>query len=93
MPVVVADAPYSELVPDWICEVISPNSEKYDQTDKVEIYAREHVGWAWLVNPLTRKVEVLERADRGWLFRHLWCDAARARALRPNPMATPGAVR
>ena len=80
MPVVVADAPYFDLVPDWICEVISPSSEKVDRTGKLEIYARERVGWAWLVNPLTRTLEVLERADRGWLLRHVWCDAARVRA-------------
>ncbi|MBN2193107.1 MAG: Uma2 family endonuclease [Polyangiaceae bacterium] len=80
MPVVVADEPYFELTPDWICEVVSPSSEKYDRTEKLEIYARERVGWAWLVNPLTRTLEVLERADRGWLIRHVWRDAALVRA-------------
>ncbi len=80
MPVVVADVPYFDLAPDWICEVVSPGTEKYDRTDKLDIYAREHVGWAWLVNPITRTLEVLERADTGWLLRHVWRDCARVRA-------------
>ncbi len=80
MPQVVADVPYFNLPPDWVCEVVSPRSEKYNRTDKLAIYAREHVGGAWLVNPLTRTLEVLEQSDSGWLLRHVWRDDARVRA-------------
>lgn len=53
---------------------------RVDRTDRLEIYAREHVRWAWLVNPLTRSLEVLERADRGRLLRDVWRDGVRMRA-------------
>jgi len=53
---------------------------RVDRTDRLEIYAREHVRWAWLVNPLTRSLAVLERADRGRLLRDVRRDGARIRA-------------
>jgi hypothetical protein len=32
MPELVDDDPYFTLAPDWICEVLSPRSAKYDRT-------------------------------------------------------------
>lgn len=50
--------------PDWICEVLSASTEAVDRSDKMDIYAREGVAHAWLVDPVDRTVEVyvLERA-------------------------------
>ena len=47
-----------ELAPDWVCEVLSPSTEAIDRADKMPIYARETVGHVWLVDPLTRTLEV-----------------------------------
>jgi Uma2 family endonuclease len=47
-----------ELAPDWTCEVLSPATEATDRADKLPIYAREKVGHVWLVDPLTRTLEV-----------------------------------
>jgi Uma2 family endonuclease len=47
-----------ELAPDWVCEVLSPSTEAIDRADKMPIYARERVGHVWLVDPLTRTLEV-----------------------------------
>jgi Uma2 family endonuclease len=53
------DAAAFELVPDWVCEVLSTNStEAVDRHRKMPIYARERVGHIWLVNPSTRILEV-----------------------------------
>lgn len=61
------DAAYIEIRPDWVCEVLSPSTEKSDRAIKLPIYAREGVGHAWLVNPTLRTLEVL-RLERGrWL--------------------------
>jgi len=46
------------LAPDWICEVISKSTEDKDRNEKMPIYAREGVRWAWLVDPIARKLEV-----------------------------------
>lgn len=57
MPVVPDVAAFT-LAPDWICEVLSPRTEKIDRGDKMDIYAREGVRHAWLVEPRRRYLEV-----------------------------------
>lgn len=81
MDAIVADEPFFSLAPDWIAEVISPSSGKFDRTDKLRIYARERVPWAWLVDPLARTLEVLGLgADGRWVVRDAFRDEARVRA-------------
>jgi Uma2 family endonuclease len=58
MPEAPADA-YITLAPDWICEVLSPSTERLDRDKKLRIYAREGVVHAWLVDPLRQTLEVL----------------------------------
>jgi Uma2 family endonuclease len=60
-------APYIETRPDWICEVLSPSTEKTDRAIKLPIYAREGVGHAWLVNPILRTLEILRLENGRWL--------------------------
>lgn len=57
---------YLTMAPDWVCEVLSPATERIDRAKKLRIYAREHVSHVWLVNPLTQTLEVLVLADRTW---------------------------
>ena len=56
------------LAPDWCCEVLSPSTEKRDRGRKLAIYHREGVGHVWFVSPAMQTVEVLRRADIGWLL-------------------------
>lgn len=57
-------AAHMELASDWLCEVLSPSTEAIDRGKKLAIYARERVGHVWLVNPVTRTLEIL-RLDSG----------------------------
>jgi Uma2 family endonuclease len=59
---------YFTIVPDWICEVVSPSTALLDRAKKLRIYAREGVRHAWIVDPLARTVEVLRLADATWLI-------------------------
>jgi Uma2 family endonuclease len=80
MPVLTADEPYFTLVPDWICEVLSPWTAKLDRAEKLPIYARAEVRHAWLVDPVLRTLEVL-RLERGrWVLLGTYHDDARVRA-------------
>ena len=76
----VPNVPFSTLAPDWVCEVLSPSTTTLDRTKKLDIYAREHVGHAWLVDPIARTLEVLRREDGRWLIRatHAGSDVVRA---------------
>lgn len=54
----VPEAPFFELAPDWVCEVLSPSTEKIDRADKIPIYLRERYSHLWLVQPLTQTLEI-----------------------------------
>jgi len=63
------DAPaHYDMAPDWACEIVSPGTEATDRGKKMRIYRRESVGHAWLINPVTRTLEVY-RLERGqWIL-------------------------
>lgn len=54
------------IAPDWVCEVLSPSTERTDRLKKLAIYAREQVNHVWLVHPIQRLVEVYRRAADLW---------------------------
>ncbi|MFP2927525.1 Uma2 family endonuclease [Pyxidicoccus sp. 3LG] len=65
MPVLPDDVG-AELAPDWVCEVLSPSTEKLDRTLKMEVYAREGVKHVWLVHPRRHTLEVYRQEGSGW---------------------------
>lgn len=63
------DKAFIEVVPDWVCEVLSPGTERVDRGDKRRIYGTYEVPYLWFVNPLAQTLEVLRRQDeRTWLL-------------------------
>ena len=60
------DTAWFSVRPDWICEIISPSTAKYDRGVKQEIYAREGVPHYWIVDPMARTVEVFALGDISW---------------------------
>ncbi|WP_437564622.1 Uma2 family endonuclease [Sorangium sp. So ce542] len=61
------DAPaHYDLAPDWVCEVISPRTERVDRGKKMRIYRREGVRHAWLINPVAQTLEVYRLDDGRW---------------------------
>lgn len=78
MPVM-PDAAAFELAPDWVCEVLSPSTAATDRVQKMRIYAREGVGYAWLVDPLVRLLEAYRREGAHWVLLGAWHDDTRVR--------------
>jgi len=76
----VDDVPFFTLAPDWICEVLSPSTEKIDRTAKLVIYANAGVRHAWLVSARLRTVEVLGSVEGKWTQLATYSDDARVRA-------------
>ncbi|WP_437594515.1 Uma2 family endonuclease [Sorangium sp. So ce1000] len=61
------DAPaHYDVAPDWVCEVISPRTERVDRGKKMRIYRREGVRHAWLINPVAQTLEVYRIDDGRW---------------------------
>lgn len=57
---------YYDTSPDWVCEVISPSTERVDRGKKMRIYRRERVGHVWLLSPLLRTLEVYRLDGEHW---------------------------
>jgi Uma2 family endonuclease len=68
------------LAPDWVCEVVSPSTERLDRAKKMPAYAREGVRHLWLVNPLVQTLEVYRLAEGRWLLLATHEGAAKVRA-------------
>lgn len=74
------DAAAFELAPDWICEVLSPSTAATDRAEKLPIYARERVEYAWLVDPIARTLEACRVENGRWVILGTWRDEALVRA-------------
>ena len=58
---------FSEVVPNWVCEVLSPSTRNMDLGRKSDIYAREGVSHRWIVDPKARILQVSELSAGKWL--------------------------
>lgn len=55
-----------ELMPDWVCEILSANTARDDRAIKMPSYAREGVSWLWLVDPDPKTLEAYELRAGKW---------------------------
>lgn len=46
--------------PRFVMEVLSPSTEKYDRTEKMELYRQQEVEEYWIVDWRTKTVEIYE---------------------------------
>jgi Uma2 family endonuclease len=63
-----------EVVPDWVCEVLSPTTQKKDRVTKTRAYGRYGVAFLWLVDPFARILETYALADGQWTVTGLYQD-------------------
>jgi len=80
MPRLPMEAAFFTLAPDWICEVVSPRTQAFDRGDKMDVYGREGVQSAWLVDPLAKMLEVWRLEQRKWMRLATWTEDAAVRA-------------
>ncbi len=69
------DKAFFEIAPDWICEALSPSTEKHDKGPKRTIYAHYGVGFLWELDPRSRGLETFKHAERSWLVTGVFFDA------------------
>ena len=73
-------APAIELVPDWVCEILSPSNTRWDRAVKLPLYARIGVPFAWLIDPDAQTLEVLRNESGHWLTIQTFAENALVRA-------------
>ncbi|MCB2263362.1 MAG: Uma2 family endonuclease [Candidatus Thiosymbion ectosymbiont of Robbea hypermnestra] len=56
-----------EVVPDWICEILSPSTASSDREVKMPLYAHYGVPCVWLIHPLERTLEAYRLEAGAWV--------------------------
>lgn len=62
------DSAYFSVVPDWVCEVLSPGTQSYDRGLKARKYLDRGVQYLWLVDPAECSLEVMEAHGGAWML-------------------------
>jgi Uma2 family endonuclease len=60
------------VVPQWVCEVLSPRTARSDREEKLPFYARAGVDHAWIIDPDARTLEAFAREGDGWRGSGAW---------------------
>jgi len=73
MPAMPQEA-FVEIVPDWICEILSPSTEATDRGPKRRIYATYEVPHLWHLDPAAKLLEVFELKESHWVLFEVFQD-------------------
>ncbi len=55
------------VVPHWICEILSPSNSSNDTIKKKRLYHRSQVGHYWLLDPIQETLQVLRWSQAGYV--------------------------
>ena len=55
-----------EVVPDWVCEILSPNTMRKDRINKMPVYAKYGVQYLWLIDPIAQTLEIFHLEHGQW---------------------------
>ena len=69
------DTNWFDTAPDWVCEVLSPSTRRFDQGVKRGVYAREDISHLWFVDPGARTLEAFELRQGQWVLLTTLIDA------------------
>jgi Uma2 family endonuclease len=83
MPRLPSDSPIV-VVPDWVCEILSPGTRNYDHRVKRPFYARIGVQFLWYADLEARTLSVSQLAEGRWAEIGVYGDDDRVRA-QPFP--------
>ena len=61
------NAPWTDIAPDWVCEVLSPSTYATDRVEKMAIYLREQIPHVWLIDPVAQILEIYRHNGSNWL--------------------------
>jgi len=61
------DTAFATLAPDWVCEILSASTRRFDVTEKRALYAANGVAHLWMLDPEARTLETFRLAPEGWV--------------------------
>lgn len=59
---------HPDIVPDWVCEILSSSTARLDRTAKLPTYAQLGVGYAWYIDPEARTLEAFKLEEGKWVL-------------------------
>jgi len=57
-----------KVCPQWVCEVLSPSTQRADRVLKLPFYGRAGVEHTWLVDPVAETLEVFALRNGAWVI-------------------------
>ena len=63
-----------QIAPNWVCEFLTPSTQRYDKGDKRAIYAEIGVEHHWYVDPVARVLKVFTRREQDWFASNTFFD-------------------
>ncbi|MFT3986776.1 Uma2 family endonuclease [Aestuariivirga sp.] len=69
-----------ETPPDWVCEILSDATEKYDRNEKRRIYGAAGVPDLWLLDPRAKLLECFRLVAGNWLLTNTFIDRETVKA-------------
>lgn len=67
--------------PDWVCEVLSPSTSRFDMQRKLPIYADHEIPYAWVINPAERALHVYALKGGDWVVAGTYFGEDKVRAV------------
>jgi Uma2 family endonuclease len=67
------------VVPDWVCEILSPGSARIDKTEKMPLYAQHGISHLWLIDPLANTLDVFRLETGRWMVLGLFAEDDKVR--------------
>ena len=71
-----------DVIPDWVCEILSPSNANVDRVEKLQSYFECGVKHYWIVDPIEGSLEILRRTDLAYAIVQT---AHRGQRLKPEP--------
>ncbi len=78
-----------DLAPDWVCEILSPGTRRFDLTEKRDLYGANAVPHLWLVDPDARTLEAFTLDAGRWTLAAAFQDGDDIRAAPFDALAFP----
>ena len=74
------ESAHFSVVPDWVCEVLSPSTAGYDRGLKRKIYLERGIRFLWIVEPSERIIEAYEayQDSSAWTLRATYTNSDKA---------------
>lgn len=61
-----------DVVPDWVCEIVTPGQVGRDRVHKLTQYANAGVSFVWIAHPTERTIEAYQLEGATWKLLGAW---------------------